>query len=246
MPINDKETFWIYGKHAVTAALENKNREVLEVVTNQDINDPELKTKNSNTTFHKTNINKIVNKYFKEDKNIVHQGYFARIAKDKLETLEQFLKKNKLNKLTFVILDGISDQRNIGSIIRSCLAFNVDLLLVNKKNFNERSSQMYKSASGSIEYLKIATFQNTSNLIEILKKNNFWIYGMTGKANKKIEDEKWSERNAFIFGSENKGLKELTLKKIDYALKININNLANSLNVSNAVTACLSIYRSKN
>ena len=60
------------------------------------------------------------------------------------------------------------------------------------------------------------------------------------------EDEKWSERNAFIFGSENKGLKQLTLKKIDCMLKININKLANSLNVSNAVTACLSIYRSKN
>ena len=246
MPINDKETFWIYGKHAVIAALENKNRKVIEVITNQEITHMELKKRNLNTIFHKANINKIISKYFKEDKNIVHQGYLARIVKDKFEPLEQFLKKNKSAKLTFVILDGISDQRNIGSIIRSCLAFNVDLLLVNKKNFNEKSAQMYKSASGSIEHLKITTFQNTNNLIEILKKNNFWIYGMTEKANKKIEDEKWSERNAFIFGSENKGLKQLTLKKIDYMLKININKLANSLNVSNAVTACLSIYRSIN
>jgi len=203
MPMNNKETFWIYGKHAVIAALKNKNRKVIEVITNQEITDLELKKKNLNTVFHKTIVNKIINKYFKDDKNIVHQGYLARIVKDNLETLEQFLKNNKSNKLTFVILDGISDQRNIGSIIRSCLAFNVDLLLVNKKNFNEKSAQMYKSASGSIEHLKITTFQNTNNLIEILKKNNFWIYGMTEKANKKIEDEKWSERNAFIFGSEN-------------------------------------------
>ena len=246
MPMNNKETFWIYGKHAVIAALKNKNRKVVEVITNQEITDLELKKKNLNTVFHKTIVNKIINKYFKDDKNIVHQGYLARIVKDKLETLEQFLKNNKSNKLTFVILDGISDQRNIGSIIRSCLAFNVDLLLVNKKNFNEKSAQMYKSASGSIEYLKVTTFQNTNNLIEILKRNNFWIYGMTEKANKKIENEKWSDRNAFLFGSENKGLKQLTLKKIDYALKININTLANSLNVSNAVTACLSIYRAIN
>ena len=55
MPINDKETFWIYGKHAVIAALENKNRKVIEVITNQEVTDLELKKKKFKYYFSQSN-----------------------------------------------------------------------------------------------------------------------------------------------------------------------------------------------
>ena len=69
--------------------------------------------------------------------------------------------------------------------------------------------------------------------------------GLDLKAKNFIENFQWFEKNALVFGSENKGIKKILLSKCDKLLKININKEIESLNVSNAVSATLSIMNSK-
>ena len=123
--------FYIVGKHPVIEALKNPSRKVIKL----------LLTEESKKTIHrednKVNLLKDVKVYFKTKKeldkyckneNILHQGYVAEIEKLEDLSLKEFIKIKK-NK-TFVCLQEVTDPRNIGSIIRSALAFNIDGIIV--------------------------------------------------------------------------------------------------------------------
>jgi 23S rRNA (guanosine2251-2'-O)-methyltransferase len=142
-----------------------------------------------------------------------------------------------------VVLDDITDQRNIGSIIRSCSAFNIDAVILLEKNYNPKSKMMYKSASGAMELLNVIPVSNITNALELLKKNNYWIYGLDGYAKESIEEQKWTTHNAFVFGSEGEGLRRLVKENCDHLIKIQINKEMESLNVSNAVSVTLGLFR---
>jgi 23S rRNA (guanosine2251-2'-O)-methyltransferase len=141
------------------------------------------------------------------------------------------------------VLDDITDQRNIGSIIRSCSAFDIDAIILLEKNYNPKSKMMYKSASGAMELVNIIPVSNITNALEVLKKNNYWVYGLDGHAKENIEGQKWSKQNAFVFGSEGEGLRRLVKENCDHIIKIDINKEIESLNVSNAVSVTLGIFR---
>ncbi|NCU74828.1 MAG: 23S rRNA (guanosine(2251)-2'-O)-methyltransferase RlmB, partial [Candidatus Fonsibacter ubiquis] len=175
--------------------------------------------------------------------NIVHQGVAAEIESIPTVELKEYLKSKSNSKNTLVVLDDITDQRNIGSIIRSCSAFNIDAVILLEKNYNPKNKMMYKSASGAMELVNIIPVSNITNALEVLKKNNYWVYGLDGNAKENIEDQKWSNQNVFVFGSEGDGLRRLVKENCDHLIKIQINKEIESLNVSNAVSTTLGIFR---
>ena len=90
-----------------------------------------------------------------------------------------------------MILDGIQDPHNFGSISRSALAFGVEYIFIPKKRSVGITAGSIRSSAGAIHSLKIIKVPNVSNLIEKLKQNNFWVYGLIGKSLKEnILDEK--------------------------------------------------------
>ncbi len=95
-----------------------------------------------------------------------------------------------------------------------------------------------------MEHISIITVNNIVQTIELLKKNNYWVLGLDHNANKNINaiDVK---KNVFIFGSEDRGIRELVKKNCDETIKIEINKSINSLNVSNACSATLAIVSHK-
>ncbi|MFM7977794.1 MAG: TrmH family RNA methyltransferase, partial [Candidatus Fonsibacter sp.] len=97
-------------------------------------------------------------------------------------------------------MDDITDQRNIGSIVRSCVAFSVDGIVLLDKNFNSASKVMFKSASGALEHIKIFAVSNISNALQILKKNNFWIYALDQNSKNEVNNNMKSERIGLVFG----------------------------------------------
>lgn len=103
---------------------------------------------------------------------------------------------------------------------------------------------MHKTASGAVEKMNFYQVTNISNSLNILKKKGFIIIGFDGNSNLDIYQKKnlfLEKKIAFIFGSEESGLRELTKKNSDYILKIPIKNIE-SLNVSNAVTSVMTFY----
>jgi 23S rRNA (guanosine2251-2'-O)-methyltransferase len=235
-------TFWIGGKHAVLSAIKNPKRKINKLIITEE-NEKDFNPKN----FYKKIIIEIkdkkeIDKIFINE-NIVHQGIAAEIEGIPAIELKEYLKiKNNL-KNTLVALDDITDQRNIGSIIRSCSAFNIDAVILLEKNYNPKNKMMYKSASGAMEMVNIIPVSNITNALEVLKKNNYWVYGLDGNAKENIEDQKWSNQNVFVFGSEGEGLRRLVKENCDHLIKIQINKEIESLNVSNAVSITLGIFR---
>lgn len=200
--------FWIGGKHAVLSAIKNPKRKINKLIITQE-NQKDFDPKNFNKKIiteikDKKEIDKI---FFSE--NIVHQGVAAEIENIPLIELKEYLKNKSNTKNTVVVLDDITDQRNIGSIIRSCSAFDIDAIILLEKNYNPKSKMMYKSASGAMELVNIIPVSNITNALEVLKKNNYWVYGLDGHAKENIEGQKWSKQNAFVFGSEGEGLLSL-------------------------------------
>ena len=174
----NKSSFFIIGQHAVIEALRNPKRKVLRVFLTEE------SKKNIHRKNQKINLLNDVKVYFKTKKeldkystkeNLLHQGYVAEIEHlDKL-ILKDFIKEKK--EITLVCLDGVTDPRNIGSLIRSAASFNIDGVIIKERHFPNESKLMYKAASGSIEYMNIFEVSNINSTLKNLKDKNFWVYG---------------------------------------------------------------------
>ena len=231
----NKSSFFIVGKHAVIESLRNPKRKVVRIFL----------TEESKKTIHrsspKKNLLKDIKVYFKNKKEldnyckndgIQHQGFVAEIEHLEKIELKQFI-KNKQN-LTFACLDEVTDPRNIGSIIRSAASFHIDGIIVKERQFPSESKLMYKSASGSIEYINIFEVANINTILKYLRDKNFWIYGFDSSSNKDFESIEWNGNNVLLFGSEGYGMKMHTKKYTDFLVKIDISKNIESLNVSNS------------
>ena len=231
----NKSTFFIIGKHAVIEALKNPKRKVLRVFLTEE------SKKNIHRENQKKNLLQDVKIHFKTKKeldkyvsqdNLTHQGYVAEIEHLEKLTLKNFI-KNK-NNLTLACLDEVSDPRNIGSLIRSAVSFNIDGLIVKERQFPNESKLMYKSASGSIEHINLFEVSNINSTLKNLRENNFWIYGFDSNGNKNFTEIKWERNNVLLFGSEGFGMRQHTKKYADYIVRIDINKNIESLNISNS------------
>jgi len=164
--------------------------------------------------------------------NLLHQGFVAEIEHMSQPNLKEFIKEKK--ETTLVCLDGVTDPRNIGSLIRSAASFNIDGIIVKERHFPNESKLMYKAASGSIEYVNIFEVSNINSTLKNLKDKNFWVYGFDSSGNKDFTEIEWKGNNILLFGSEGSGMHQHTSKYADFLVRININDKIESLNISNS------------
>ena len=168
---------------------------------------------------------------------ISHQGLIAEIEPLEEANIKEYLIQNSEKKnITFVALEGVTDPRNIGSIIRSAASFNIDGIIVAERSYPSQSKLLYKSASGCIELLNIFEVSNINTALKYLKSKNFWISGFDSESSKDFTKHDWGGKNVLLFGSEGYGLKYQTKKNSDFLLRININKNVESLNISNSAS----------
>ncbi|MDA9759126.1 23S rRNA (guanosine(2251)-2'-O)-methyltransferase RlmB [Candidatus Pelagibacter sp.] len=231
----NKSSFFIIGQHAVIEALRNPKRKVLRVFL----------TEESKKNIHKKSPNKNllndVKVYFKTKKeldkystreNLHHQGYVAEVEHIQKPIIKEYIKEK--NNVTLICLDGVTDPRNIGSLIRSAASFNIDGVIIKERNFPSESKLMYKAASGAIEYINIFEVSNINTTLKNLKEKNFWVYGFDGNGKENFTDIEWKGNNILLFGSEGSGMHKHTSKYADFLVKIEINEKIESLNISNS------------
>jgi|TARA_Y100000389_G_scaffold167749_1_gene173060 23S rRNA (guanosine2251-2'-O)-methyltransferase len=243
----NKSSFFIVGQHAVIEALKNPNRKVLRLFLTEE------SKKNIHRKSPKKNLLENVKVYFKTKKeldkystkeDLLHQGYVAEIEHLDYPLLKEFVKEK--DNITFVCLDGVSDPRNIGSLIRSAASFNIDGIIIKERHFPDESKLMYKAASGAIEHMNVFQVSNVNSTLKNLKEKNFWIYGFDGKAQKNFTEVEWKGNNILVFGSEGSGMHEHTSKYADFLVKIKINNKIESLNISNSAAIVFHYLNLKN
>ena len=231
----NKSSFFIIGQHAVIEALRNPKRKVLRVfLTEESKKNIHRKSPNKNLlddvkVYFKTK--KELDKYSTKE-NLLHQGYVAEVEHLEQPILKDYIKTK--SNMTFVCLDGVTDPRNIGSVIRSAASFDIDGIIIKERYFSSDSKLMYKAASGAIEYVNIFEVSNINSTLKNLKEKNFWVYGFDGKGKKDFTDIDWKGNNILLFGSEGFGMHKHTSKYADFLVKIQINKKIESLNISNS------------
>ena len=243
-----KTSFFIVGKHAVLEALKNPSRKIERVFLTEDAK------KKINRDNQSSNLFKHINVFYKSKKELdnlcgrdetAHQGLIAEVEHLEELTLKEFIYENNKQNINLIALEEVTDPRNIGSIIRTAVAFEIDGLIVKDRSFPSKSKLLYKSASGGTEHIKIFKVSNLNTSMKFLKTKNFWISAFDINAKKDFTKNNWKGKNVLLFGSEGYGIKAKTLENSDFKFKVDMNNNIDSLNISNTVSVvCHHIFKS--
>lgn len=235
---------FLFGKNALLDAI--NNHLPIDIVY--------LLENNSNLiNLLKTNkINfQIKNKHFFNELHInkEHQGVVFNLKiNNKPIEINQLLNELESKEESLVlILDEIQDVGNLGAILRSADAFNVDAIIYKKNNqANPFNDVVIKTSTNAISYLKLCEVANLSNTIEKLKKIGYWVYTSALDKNatpyNKID---FSNKSIFIVGNEQKGVSPLVIKNSDITMYIPQYGHVQSLNVSVATGILLAQYWNK-
>ena len=150
------------------------------------------------------------------------------------------LAKSKKEKPFILILDGLEDPHNLGSIIRTAETAGVHGIIIPKRRAVGVNSTVAKVSAGAVEYMKIARVNNINDAIKYLKENDVWIYGTDMNADKFYFEEDFSSGVGIVIGSEGFGMSKLVKENCDFLIKIPMEGKITSLNAS--VSAGIVMY----
>lgn len=221
----------IKGRNAVREAI-NSDVNIIKILASNSSKDRVLLdilklAKNKNIKIQYLD-NKILDK---ECEN--NQGIIAETSDFKYSTVEDILRvaKDKNKNHFILILDGIEDPHNFGSIIRVAECLGVDGIIISKNRACPVNDTVSKVSAGAIEHVKIAKVTNINTEIERLKKENIWVYACE-LGGEDLDKANLSGDIAIVMGSEGKGVSALTRKICDGVVTMQMYGKVNSLNVS--------------
>lgn len=167
-----------------------------------------------------------------------HQGVLCYIAEISTIDTEDILAQAKSPGLV-IVLDGVEDPHNVGAILRSAEAADVDGVFLPRRRSSSLSPAVVKASAGAASHVKIARVSNTAGTIDLLKKNGFWVVGLDASASKPVWQEDLTVPLALVLGGEGHGLHKLVKQKCDFLLSLPIRGHIDSYNVSVATGIAL-------
>ena len=171
-----------------------------------------------------------------------NQGVIAIVPPCDYCEVEDILEnaKQREEKPFILILDGIEDPHNLGSIIRTAETAGVHGIIIPKRRSASVNSTVSKVSAGAVEHMKIARVNNINETIRYLKENDVWICGTDMDAKKYYYQEDYKGPIAIVIGSEGFGMSRLVKENCDFLVKIPMKGKITSLNAS--VSAGIVIY----
>ncbi len=221
-------THVIYGIHAVKAALHNSLRNCKMLYIDQKYAKEFVPLAHHAGTEHQIVSGQWFTTQIGNEEHL-HQKIALIADPLKVEDGELYLEQCK----NILLLDGVTDPRNIGALIRSAAAFGFEAIVQKRSGFVGENPMMAKAASGAIEHIRIGAVTNLARFIEHAKKNDFWCVGLDSHNGLNINQYAWPEKVILTLGSENKGLRSNLKYKIDQLVWIKQRQYAtDSLNVT--------------
>lgn len=171
-----------------------------------------------------------------------HQGVIAIVPPFDYCEVEDIinLAKQRNEKPFILILDGIEDPHNLGSIIRTAETAGVHGIIIPKRRAATVNSTVYKVSAGAVEHMNIARVNNLNETIKYLKDNDIWVCGTDMDAKNYYYNEKFDGPIAIVIGSEGFGMSRLVKDNCDFLVKIPMKGKITSLNAS--VSAGIVMY----
>lgn len=221
----------VYGTHAVIEALKANTGNKLYI--QDDLRGKNLEKIKDLATEKKVSISWMSKKNLQElTDGAVHQGFVLRVSAFAYTELEDMLEQaEKEENPLILILDGLTDPHNFGSLLRTADATNVSGVIIPKHRSVGVTPVVAKTSTGAVEHVPIARVTNLSQTLDKLKAQNFWIFGsdMNG-----TPSTKWntSGKLALIIGNEGKGISTNIKKQVDEMITIPMKGHVQSLNAS--------------
>lgn len=228
----DSRYLYIYGRHAVLEALTFRPDVVTSVSLRDDVRGDvprELLSKvKVVNTFSGDNVPSEV------DKKAVHQGFIAKIDRTKLVlSYEDFKQSLEVSHDTaLAVLGEVQDPHNVGAVIRSAAAFGISAVLIPKHRQAGVTGTVVKVSAGMAFKVPLVEVGNVNRVLEDLKKNGFFVYGLDGGGETTLHAEQFTKPTVFVLGNEGSGLREKTAEHCDMILSIPMHPQCESLNAS--------------
>lgn len=230
----------IFGIRAVIEAI-NSGAEVDKVFIQKESQGNLMKElfgvlKKNNISFNYVPVEKL-NRYTVNN----HQGVVATIAPIKFYSIEKLIEEvtEKTEKPLFLVLDGISDARNFGAIIRTAECTGVNGIIISKTGAAPVNGDTVKTSAGAVFNIPICKVDHVKDAVFYLQSSDIALVAATEKTENTIYDMDFNQGVAIIMGSEDKGINPSVLKIVDNKAKLPMFGTISSLNVSVACGAFL-------
>ena len=230
----------IYGFHAVTAKLRHDPDSLKEIMVDATRQDARARDLLAHAELQGVRV--ILSDGKRLDgmaPGARHQGVIARVEggrkaahlDDVLDTLEE--------PAFLLVLDGITDPRNLGACLRVADAAGVHAVIAPKDRAVGLTDVAAKTASGAAETVPYVMVTNLARTLRELKERNIQVIGTAGEAQCDLYAAEWPPATAWVLGAEGEGMRRLTRETCDQLVRIPMHGAVESLNVSVAAGVCL-------
>ncbi|MFH1873913.1 MAG: 23S rRNA (guanosine(2251)-2'-O)-methyltransferase RlmB [Pseudomonadota bacterium] len=224
------------GKHAVLEALKAGKRKCHEIWLAQGRQEKGIEEIVNLAKQNSVSVKFVKNEQISQIATLDrHQGIAARFDVYKFSNISDLLPKSKeesTNSL-ILVLDGILDPQNLGSLVRSAHLLGVKGLIIPKDRSATITPTVVKASAGATEYLNIVEVTNLVTTLNDLKNEGFWVAGAAGEGSQNLYEFDFTGQNqVLVLGSEGKGLRRLVRESCDHLLYIPMLGQIESYNVS--------------
>jgi len=163
-----------------------------------------------------------------------HQGVLGIFAASPYSSWEDWVQKIRSvpEPSVILILDGIEDPQNLGSLLRTAEACGVRGVILPKDRAVGITPAVVKASAGALVHIPVVRVTNLAHTLEELKREGFWIVGADSRGDRNLYDMKFNLKVGLVIGSEGKGIRPLVLKKCDYRVSIPMKGKVSSLNAA--------------
>ena len=224
--------FW--GRHAVTAALDNPDRIKRKLWITHDAKDlielpPGLEVQYGDAA----DLARL------SGSDAPHQGMVLEVEPLDTPWIGDIFAAGEGNHRPLLVLDQVTDPHNVGAILRSAAAFDALAIVTQDRHTPNESGALAKAASGTLETVPWVRVVNLSRALDEIAEAGFWRIGLTGEATMTLDSALGATRPAFVLGAEGEGMRHNTALHCDQLARLPISNAVESLNVSNAAAIAL-------
>ena len=226
----------ISGANSCTSCIIHNPDKIIEIFINIERQSAFAKLIEQNKLNNKTKLlkkNDFKRLGIKNDRFI--NDIVIRREKYKPSNLEEIIINNK--KSLIIIADQITDQNNLGNIIRTALLMGADGLLLSEHSSADINDVTSLTSSGAVEVLKYHVSKNINRTIEVLKKSGYWTYSLDMSGQEMNREFNFDKKSVIIVGSEGKGIRRNILTKSDFKISIPQENVdgIDSYNAANSL-----------
>lgn len=232
---------WIYGRHAVIEALRT-GREVEKVILAEGMNKGPIQEILNIIRERKIPFQSVPRKkldLLTNGEN--HQGIMVQVAAMTYASIEDLFKraKERNEHPCFILLDGVQDPHNLGSILRVADATGAHGVIIPKRRAVGLTSIVAKTSAGAVEHVPVVRVTNISQTMDELKERGIWFVGTDGKAEQLYNEIDYKLPLGIVMGGEGEGISRLVKQKCDFLVKLPMVGQVSSLNVSTAAAVFL-------